>query len=117
MLNLAGKRIYLACNPIDMRKNITGLVAIVESSFKLDPFDEAMFVFCNRDRNRLKILFWDGDGYWLLFKRLERGHFRWAAPGEEATMALTSEELDIMLGSVKVELKLRRNEVTERIVV
>jgi transposase len=117
MLNLAGKRIYLACNPIDMRKDITGLVAIVESSFKLDPFDNAMFVFCNRYRNRLKILLWDNDGFWLFYKKLEKGRFRWAAPGEEATMTLTREELNILLGGVKVELKLRRNEVTERIVV
>jgi transposase len=97
-----------------MRKSINGLASIVESSFKLDPFDGALFVFCNRNHNRLKILFWDGDGFWLYFKRLEKGHFRWPALGEEATMTLTSEELNIMLDGAKVELKLRRNEVTER---
>jgi transposase len=117
MLNLAGKRIYLACGSTDMRRNINGLVAIVESSFKLDPFDDAMYVFCNRGRNRLKILFWDEDGFWLCFKRLEKSHFRWPAPGEEATMMLTREELNILLGGAKIELKLRRNEVTERRVI
>jgi transposase len=100
-----------------MRKNINGLSAIVEGSFKLDPFDDALFVFCNRNRDRLKILEWDGDGFWLYFKRLEKGHFRWPAPGEEATMTLSDEELNILLGGAKVELKLRRNEVIERQVI
>lgn len=97
-----------------MRKQINGLVAIVEGSFKLDPFTGALFVFCNRNRDRIKILEWDTDGFWLYFKRLEKGRFRWPAVGEEATMTLTGEELSILLGGAKVELKLRRNEVFER---
>jgi len=97
-----------------MRKSINGLAAIVEGSFKLDPFDGALFVFCNRKRDRVKILEWDGDGFWLYFKRLEKGHFRWPLPGEDATMILTGEELSYLLGGTRVELKLRRNEVFER---
>ena len=114
MLKVAGKRVYLACGHTDMRKNINGLSAIVEGSFKLDPFDGALFVFCNRNRDRVKILEWDGDGFWLYFKRLEKGRFRWPAPGEDATMLLTGEELSILLGGARIELKLRRNEVLER---
>ena len=53
-----------------MRKQINGLSAIVEGVFKLDPFSEAVFVFCNRARDRLKILEFDGDGFWLYFKRV-----------------------------------------------
>ena len=97
-----------------MRKSINGLVAIVEGSFKLDPFDEALFVFCNRMRDRVKILEWDGDGFWLYFKRLEKGHFRWPASDAGPTMTLTGEELSILLGGARVELKLKRNEVLER---
>jgi transposase len=114
MLNLSGKRVYLACGKTDMRKNINGLTTIVEGSFKLDPFGGALFVFCNRSRDRLKIVEWDGDGFWLYFKRLEKGHFRWPEPGEEATMTLSGEELNILLGGARIELKLRRNEVDER---
>jgi len=97
-----------------MRKNINGLAAIVEGSFRLDPFGDALFVFCNKNRDRLKILEWDGDGFWLYFKRLEKGRFRWPDTGKDLTMTLTGEELGIMLGGSKVELKLRRNEVTAR---
>ena len=97
-----------------MRKSINGLATIVESSFKLDPFDGALFVFCNRKRDRVKILEWDGDGFWLYFKRLEKGHFRWPVPGEDATMTLTGDELSYLLGGTRIELKLRRNEVMER---
>jgi len=114
MLNLTGKQVYLACGGTDMRKSINGLSAIVEGSFKLDLFDGALFVFCNKNRDRLKILEWDGDGFWLHFKRLEKGHFRWPAQGETATMTLSGEDLAILLGGARVELKLRRNEVSER---
>ena len=89
MLKLDGKRVYLACGVTDMRKAINGLTALVEQSFNLDPFDEAVFVFCNRNRNRLKIILWDGDGFWLLFKRLEKGRFRWSTKEGESTMTLT----------------------------
>jgi len=114
MLNLTGKRVYLACGQTDMRKSINGLSAIVEGSFKLNPFDGALFVFCNRKRDRIKILEWDSDGFWLHFKRLEKGHFKWPAVGEDATMTLSGDELSYILGGTRVELKLKRNEVYER---
>ncbi len=114
MLSFEGKTVYLACGHTDMRKSINGLSAIVEGSFKLDPFGDALFVFCNRKRDRVKILEWDADGFWLYFKRLEKGHFRWPQAGEDATMKLSDEELRILLDGARVELKLRRNEVTER---
>lgn len=114
MLRFSGVQVYLACGYTDMRKSINGLAAIVDGSFQLDPFDGALFVFCNRNRDRIKILEWDGDGFWLYFKRLEKGRFRWPSEGSEATMTLSAQELQILLGGAKVELKLRRNEVRER---
>lgn len=94
-----------------MRKSINGLSAIVEGSFHLDLFCDAVFVFCNRNRNRLKILEWDGDGFWIYFKRLESGHFRWPSSDESRTMTLTNDELRVLLGSPGVIQKLRRKEV------
>ena len=100
-----------------MRKSINGLMVLVQSSFSLDPFSDALFVFCNRKRDRIKILEWDADGFWLYFKRLERGHFRWPADGSGTTMSLSGEELAMLIGSAKLEKKLRRNEVSARAVI
>jgi len=127
MLTTTQKRVYLACGHTDMRKSINGLATIVEASFKLNPFDEALFVFCNRKRDRIKILEWDEDGFWLYFKRLEKGHFTWpelparaggktsdqGAPGEEATMTLSGEELSYLLGTTRVALKLKRKAIVQ----
>lgn len=111
MLRFNGKKVYLACGHTDMRKSINGLAAIVEGSFGLDPFDSALFVFCNRNRDRLKILEWDGDGFWLYFKRLEKGRFRWPGTDGSNIMTLSSEELHVLLGSPRVIQKLKRQEV------
>jgi Transposase and inactivated derivatives len=117
MMRFGDKGVYLACGHTDMRKSINGLSAIVESNFRLDPFGGELFVFCNRSRDRLKILEWDGDGFWLYFKRLEKGHFKWPSAVGSSVMTMTSEELSILLGGAKIELKLKRNEVTERRIV
>ena len=114
MLTFSGKKVYLACGSTDMRKDINGLVLLVEMSFKLDPFDESLFVFCNRSRDRLKILEWDGDGFWIHFKRLEKGKFMWPREGTPCTMELSPEELDNLLGHTKLPGKLRGHRVTKR---
>jgi len=115
-MTLQGKKVYLACGSTDMRKAINGLVAMVKYSFQLDPFSEALFVFCNGNRDRLKILEWDGDGFWLHLKRLEKGRFKWPAAAGGATMTLTDEELGHLLGNTKLVRKLLRDEVTQRVV-
>lgn len=114
MLNFGKKPVYLCCGHTDMRKSINGLTILVKNSFRMDPFSEAVYVFCNKKRDRIKILEWDADGFWLYFKRLERGHFRWPGVGEEKTMVLTDEELTYLIGSAKLEKKLKRNEVLQR---
>lgn len=114
MLSFGNKTVYLCCGHTDMRKSINGLMTLVQSSFALDPFSEALFVFCNRKRDRIKILEWDADGFWLYFKRLERGRFRWPSADAENTMILSGEELTCLIGSAKLEKKLKRNEVAER---
>jgi transposase len=97
-----------------MRKAINGLAAIVELSFKLDSLGEAVFVFCNRNLDQLKILEWDGDGFWLHMKRLERGRFKWPSKSGDNTMRLSCEELSHLLEGTKLARKLLRQEVSER---
>lgn len=75
-------RVYLACGATDLRKSIDGLAALVKEEFELDPFSPCLFVFCNRQRDKLKILQWEHNGFWLHYRRLERGKFQWPAkPG------------------------------------
>jgi len=113
-MHFDGKPVYLCCGCTDMRKSINGLMTLVQQNFSLDPFEDALFVFCNRNRDRIKILEWDGDGFWLHFKRLERGHFRWPSSDVEATMTLNSEELSCLIDSARLAKKLSRSEVFER---
>jgi len=115
MLNFSGKRIYLACGATDGRKQINGLTVIVQASFALDPFDAAIFVFCNRARDRLKILEFDGDGFWLYLKRLESGRFKWPDDAGGKTLVLSDEDLRHLLGSPGLEQRLRRRKVSRNI--
>jgi len=111
MLNFVDKPVFLCCGHTDMRKSINGLAVIVRNSFQMNPCSEAAFVFCNRQRNRIKILEWDADGFWLYFKRLERGRFRWPEAGDDKTMTLTHEEMSVLIDSAKLEKKLTRREL------
>ena len=109
MLNFEGKSIYLACGATDMRNSIDGLASVVQNSFRLTPTSDAIFIFCNAGRDRLKILEWDGDGFWLHYKRLERGRFPWPErSGAEKTMTLSQRELEYLLGGSKLKLRFDR---------
>ena len=85
------KTVYLACGITDLRKSIDGLVMIVQNEMKLDPFDNVLFVFCNKQMNKLKILHFD-EGFWLYYYRLEHSHFKWPQNLEEA-LKVNKEEL------------------------
>ncbi|PHM64881.1 IS66 family insertion sequence element accessory protein TnpB [Xenorhabdus sp. KJ12.1] len=76
--------LYLVSGPTDMRKSIDGLANVVDA-LGLDPLSEAGFTFCNRHRDKLKILFWDTNGFWLYYRRLEKGRFQWPAPVADGT--------------------------------
>lgn len=114
MMRWNDKPVYLCCGHTDMRKSINGLMTLVQESFSLDPFSDSLFVFCNKNKNRLKILEWDGDGFWLYFKRLERGRFRWPSEGDSTTMVLDVKELSCLIDGARLEKKLGRKEVSER---
>ena len=77
------EHIYIACGYTDMRKSIDGLAAIVQQNFKLDPFSNSLFLFCGRSSTKMKVLYWEGDGFVLLYKRLENGKFIWPRNKDE----------------------------------
>ncbi|PRR78247.1 IS66 family insertion sequence element accessory protein TnpB [Clostridium luticellarii] len=92
--------VYLACGATDLRRNIDGLSLIVQATLKLDPFEKALFVFCNKQMNKLKILHFD-EGFWLYYYRLEKGRFKWPMTKLEA-LGVTLEELRWLLKGYEV---------------
>lgn len=89
--------VYLHRDPVDFRKAINGLSAIVQESLALDVFSPSLFVFINRSRNRLKILYWHRNGFCLWQKRLERDKFSWPKKANANTVSISSEQLDWLL--------------------
>ncbi len=92
--------VYLACGVTDLRKSIDGLILEVETQLKLDPFEKALFVFCNRQMNRIKILHFD-EGFWLYYYRLENNKLKWPMTKEEA-LKINKEELSWLLKGYEV---------------
>ena len=97
MLSLSpATRIFVALQPVDRRAGFNRLYAHVQSRLNQDPLSGHLFVFTNRLRNRIKILYFDGSGLWVCAKRLERGSFGWPS-GEEPVRSLRPEELEVLL--------------------
>ena len=118
MLSFKGKQIHVACGSTHMNAGIDALASVVQSSFKLSPTSDAIFVFCNAGRDKLKILEWDGDGFWLHYKRLERGRFPWPEKsGAEKTMTLSERELEYLLGGSKLKQRFERIDYAGRALV
>ena len=106
-----GKKVYLACGATDLRKSIDALSSLVKYGFRLDPYGDTMFVFCNRGRDIIKILEWDGDGFWLHTKKIEKGRFSWPDTAGEKIMDLTRHELETLISSTRLRSKLQRRKI------
>ena len=97
-------RIFVAVAPVDMRKSFNGLWAAASEQLHEDPKSGAVFCFINKERTRLKLLYWDGTGVWVLVKRLEQGRFSWPIPGDQRPkLALAPEALALLLGGVELK--------------
>jgi transposase len=90
-----GVRVYLACDVTDMRKGITGLAAAAQQVLNQNPASGAVFAFRGRRGDRIKLLYWDGQGFCLYYKVLERGRFVWPSPAD-GTVRLTSAQLAML---------------------
>lgn len=100
-LELVGQ-VHLAPGATDLRKSIDGLSAMVSSVFELDPFSDRWFAFCNRRRDKLKILHWDHNGFWLYYRRLERGRFQWPEHSG-CTLSITRRQFQWLLDGLTIE--------------
>ena len=95
----AGTRVWLAAGVTDMRRGFDGLAALVQSTLTQDPFSGHVFVFRGRKGDRIKVLWWSGDGLCLLAKRLEHGHFVWPS-AESGEVNLTPAQLSMLLEGI-----------------
>ena len=105
MLSFSGSlKVYVALEPCDLRKSFNGLWTVVSEQLRLDPKSGAIFVFTNRRRNRIKILYWDGTGVWVMAKRLEEGTFRWpkSARSGATKLKLTPEALAMLTDGIEL---------------
>ena len=103
-------KVFVATGAVDMRKGFEGLYGLVRDELGRDPLSGHLFLFANRSRTRLKILFWDGSGLWVCAKRLEKGRFRWPERGDgEASVAMRHEELVALVAGLDLgQARLRR---------
>ena len=111
MLSFTGSlKIYIALEPQDMRKSFNGLSAVVLEHLKSELSHGALYVFTNKRRNRVKILFWDGTGLWVAAKRLEEGRFSWPQPSHKGQrkLSLTPEALAMLTDGIDLRDGARR---------
>ena len=104
MLNdfTGAERVFIACGYTDLRRGIDGLASLVQSQFQLDPFTNTLFLFCGRRRDRIKGLYWEGNGFVLLYKRLESGSFQWPRSEAEAR-ELTSQQYRWLMEGLQID--------------
>lgn len=110
-------KVYLALGTTDLRKSIDGLSILVQESFQLDPFSRDLFVFCNRKRDKIKILEWDINGFWLHYKRLEKGNFKWPNNSNSKTISISEREFRWLLDGLSIYQKDAHPIIKERIII
>jgi len=101
-------RIYIATGATDLRRSIDGLSALVRERLAVDPLSGHLFLFRNRRGDRLKVLAWDRSGFWVLYKRLERGTFAWPIEDGAGSVEMRSGDLALLLAGVELARTRRR---------
>ena len=104
-------KVYIACGYTDLRRGIDGLATLVQQQFDLDPFTNTLFLFCGRRRDRIKALYWEGNGFVLLYKRLESGVFQWPRKESEAK-DITPQQYRWLMEGLSIEPPKAHREVT-----
>jgi transposase len=107
--------IYIAIGATDLRNSVDGLAHIVKQDFRMDPFGNCLYLFCNRSRNRLKGLCWDRNGFWLCYRRLDGEGARFAWPNStEAVRDISVTQLEKLLNGLSVDPPRGFGEITAR---
>ncbi|MCY6355329.1 IS66 family insertion sequence element accessory protein TnpB [Clostridium sp. ZS2-4] len=106
----------MACGSTDLNKSIDGLAIIVIEAFNLDPFSNCIFVFCNKNSDKLKILQWEHNGFWIHYRRLERGNFQWPQDNN-STVTVTQRQLRWLLDGLSINQNRAHRDVKERIII
>lgn len=105
----ASTKIFVAMGDTDMRKGFDGLYALVANQLKQDPLSGSLFLFVNRRRDRLKVLYWDGDGLAIWYRRLEQGTFQFPQSSSDATcVEIRSDEFTMLLRGIDLKSVKRR---------
>jgi transposase len=107
-------QVYLALGSTDLRKSIDGLSLIVLENFKLDPFSRNLYVFCNKKRDKIKILEWDTSGFWLHYKRLEKDKFKWPDDSNGTHMAIDERSFRWLLDGLTIKDNHAHKPIEER---
>ncbi|MEK4128644.1 IS66 family insertion sequence element accessory protein TnpB [Solibacillus sp. FSL W8-0474] len=95
------ENIYIICGKTDMRNGIDGLATLVQDSYNLDPYSDSIFLFCGKQKDRYKCLYFDGDGFALLYKRIDNGRLKWPR-NENEVQQLTQQELRWLLEGLSI---------------
>jgi transposase len=104
MVSLPDFDVYIAVGPTDMRKSVNGLSILVQENLKKNLFTGSMFCFCNRNRNIIKILFWDKNGFVIWYKKLDKDKFKWP-DSEEDLIQTGRRELQWLLEGLTIDQK------------
>ncbi|RSU09495.1 IS66 family insertion sequence element accessory protein TnpB [Vagococcus acidifermentans] len=100
----AVKQVYIVTGFCDLRKGIDGLAGIVQQDYQMDVYDDAIFLFCGRRSDRFKLLYWDGDGWLLCYKRIENGRLQWPRKKDEVRQ-LTHQQIRWLLDGLSIDQK------------
>ena len=117
LTGVGAERVYLAAGATDLRMSINGLSAIVQEYFELDPFSADLYVFCNRNRDRLKILRWQHNGFWLYIRRLDKGRFNWPQRADSDTIEVSGRELSWLLDGLSIHQAKAHQKVSPRLAI
>ena len=109
-------KIYLIPEPVDFRKSVDGLTVIIQEVLKMDPMEKACFIFCNKQHDKIKIIEWDFNGFWLFYKRLESGKFKWPKSTLPVT-TISREQYDWLMNGLNIYQRDGFSEVLARKVI